>query len=83
MLLGLTDVLCGSSSDATSSSIQSSAEQQEDIPWPALADFSPSNLRMTAPVLMSEWEKSLEQPATPKPVQSVKAASLKKAKKAD
>ncbi|KAL8908359.1 MAG: hypothetical protein Q9207_000887, partial [Kuettlingeria erythrocarpa] len=73
-----------SSSDATSPSVQCGlAEQQEDIPWPAFVDLSPGNLQMTASNLMSKWERSPAQTATPTPIRNVGSASLKKANKAD
>lgn len=31
----------------------------EEIPWPALENLSPSNLKRTVSTLMKEWEKSL------------------------
>ncbi|KAL8697584.1 MAG: hypothetical protein Q9224_002239 [Gallowayella concinna] len=55
-----------SSFDATIPALQSnvSTEKPKDIPWPVLTKLSPDNMRMTASILMSEWEKTLAQSAT-------------------
>ncbi|KAL8680059.1 MAG: hypothetical protein Q9186_003698 [Xanthomendoza sp. 1 TL-2023] len=55
-----------SSFDATIPALQLnvSTEKPKDIPWPVLTKLSPDNMRMTASILMSEWEKTLAQSAT-------------------
>ncbi|KAL8999052.1 MAG: hypothetical protein Q9169_002050 [Polycauliona sp. 2 TL-2023] len=39
-------------------------EHPTEIPWPALTKLSPSNLKMTASTLMSEWERTMAHSAT-------------------
>jgi hypothetical protein len=37
--------------------------KRDSIPWPALNNLTPSNLKRTASTIMKEWEKSLTPPA--------------------
>jgi hypothetical protein len=36
--------------------------KREEIPWPALNNLTPSNLKRTASAIMKEWEKSITPP---------------------
>jgi hypothetical protein len=35
------------------------ASSRDEIPWPALENLTPTNLKRTVSTMMKEWEKSL------------------------
>lgn len=44
------------------SNSRKNASTREEIPWPALNNLTPGNLKRTASAIMKEWEKSLTPP---------------------